>query len=285
MRTLALALAVMTAPPLAVSAVAQTMLDQARRHYDAAAYEEALSTLARADRGSPAQLIEVEEYRALCLFALGRTADAEKAIATIVETDPMYVPDASPRVESFISGVRSLVLPGVARRLLDRGRAAYTRKEFERAEEDFSLLLRILADPVMQGRAETVDLRVLADGFTTLLAAASAPAPSPEPSEPAAPPAAKPVAPVVVPAAVIREVLPPWMPDRVSALQEYAGAIKLTIGTDGRVKSATIEDVSHPAYDARILQAVTTWRYTPATRDGAPIESDRMIAVRLRPAQ
>ena len=288
MRIFAWLLAVFVAPQLAVPAAAQNVLDQARRHYDAAAYEEALSTLATADRGTRSQIVEVEQYRALCLIALGRMADAERAVTAVIEADPLYVPPASPRVQSFISEVRRNALPAVARRLLESGRAAYTKKDLDLAREHFDLLLRVLADPAMQGRSEAADLRVLADGFVTLVTASSAPAGKVVSEEaPDAPPAPlpAPAAPVLVPAVVVREVLPPWVPDQISANQEYSGAIKVTIGADGRVKAANIQDPSHPAYDARLVQAASTWRYKPATRNGQPVDSERTIAVRLRPAQ
>ena len=64
---------------------------------------------------------------------------------------------------------------------------------------------------------------------------------------------------------------------------EYAGSLKLQIGADGRVKSATMLKPSHPLYDAALLGIARTWRYKPATQDGADTESERIIAIRLRP--
>jgi hypothetical protein len=40
---------------------------------------------------------------------------------------------------------------------------------------------------------------------------------------------------------------------------------------------------SHPLYDAQVLGVVKTWRYTPATQDGASTDSERIITIRLRP--
>lgn len=291
MRTLACSLALVIASPFALAAapqaVLQDVLNEARRHYEAAAYTEALSVLAQADRSSPSKVVEVEQYRAFCLIALGRMDDAKNAIATLVEADPFYVPPASPRILSFVSEVRRDSLPAVARGLLDNGRTAYAQKRFEDARGSFELLLRVLADPDMKSRPETADLRAIAEGFVDLVAASNgshAPATVREPMAPKAAesPTAAARPPVVVAAVPIRQVFPRWLPDEVSARQEFLGRLRVTIGADGKVKSAAIEAPSHPNYDAQLLQAARTWLYKPATRDGEPAESEKIIEVRLR---
>src|SRR3954469_2052351 len=78
-------------------------LGAARDLYASARYDEALAVLndlrpadasaAAADRRS------IEQYRSLCLLALGRGSEAESAIAAVVTADPAYQPtetDASP---------------------------------------------------------------------------------------------------------------------------------------------------------------------------------------------
>ena len=75
-----------------------------------------------------------------------------------------------------------------------------------------------------------------------------------------------------------------WLPpDSAAGAREYLGAIKVRIGVDGRVKSATIERATYPSYDARILQAARGWVYKPATRNGQVVESEKVIAFQLRP--
>ena len=98
---------------LAVPAYAQLRdgrenpLTAARDLYASARYDEALAVLnglpadnAVADRKS------VEQYRSLCLLALGRGTEAESAIAAVVTADPLFMPgdaDASPRVRAAFS--------------------------------------------------------------------------------------------------------------------------------------------------------------------------------------
>jgi hypothetical protein len=298
MRTLVIVFVFLSAPGLSVGAVAQSDLSEAKTQYEEAAYEDALTTLTKASVSTPADRVQLEQYRALCLIALGRVPEAERAVVALVEADPTYVPPssvASPRVLAIVADIRRKELPGVTRRVLDSGRAAYEAKNVALAQRQFDLLLKLLDDPAMEGRPEREDLRTVAKGFSTLLVAAPPalrPAPPAEPERSPAPsssPAASPSSPPAaaspfVPAVVIQETLPIWTPPNPSiARNEYNGAVKVRIGTDGRVKAASIDRPSHPAYDAVLLNTARSWLYKPATQNGTPIESERVIAVRLRP--
>ena len=296
MKTLLIVVVLLSAPGLTGRAAAQTDLGEAKTKYEEAAYEDALTTLTKASASTPADRVQLEQYRALCLIALGRITEAERAVAALVDVDPTYVlPSsvASPRVLAMVAEIRRKELPGVARRVLDSGRAAYEAKDFPRAQRQFDLLIKLLDDPVMEGRPEREDLRAVARGFSTLLVAAPAPRPpAAEPEPPAAPsasPASSPSsapapASTFVPAAVVQEALPVWTPPNPSiARNEYNGAVKVRIGTDGRVKAATIDRPTHPAYDAVLLSTARAWLYKPAMQNGTPVESERVIAIRLRP--
>jgi tetratricopeptide (TPR) repeat protein len=298
MRTLVIVFVFLSAPGLSVGAVAQSDLSEAKTQYEEAAYDDALTTLTKASVSTPADRVQLEQYRALCLIALGRLPEAERAVVALVEADPTYVPPssvASPRVLAIVADIRRKELPGVTRRVLDSGRAAYEAKNVALAQRQFDLLLKLLDDPAMEGRPEREDLRTVAKGFSTLLVAAPPalrPAPPAEPERSPAPsssPAASPSSPPAaaspfVPAVVIQETLPIWTPPNPSiARNEYNGAVKVRIGTDGRVKAASIDRPSHPAYDAVLLNTARSWLYKPATQNGTPIESERVIAVRLRP--
>jgi tetratricopeptide (TPR) repeat protein len=272
----------------AASASATDALDAAKSQYEAAAYEDALAILSGAPEVPDEERAEFEQYRAFCLIALGKLPEAERAVAALVEADPTYLPSptvASPKVLSMLAEIRAKELPAVARRVFDAGRAAYKEKNLAEAREQFDLLLTLLKDPALEGRPESADMRSLAEGFVTLVAAAARP--SPPPPAPAAPaPAAGPAGtpPVIVAAEPVRETLPAWVPpNTIVATTEYAGSLKVRIGPDGRVLDASIERPSHPSYDARLLQEARFWVYKPATRDGTPIESEKIIDIRLRP--
>lgn len=293
MRTLFIVFVFLSAPWLASGAAAQTDLADAKTQYEEAAYEDALTTLTKASATTTADKVQLEQYRALCLIALGRTAEAERAVVSLVDIDPTYVPPstvASPRVLAIMADIRRRELPGVVRRVMDTGRAAFEAKNVAAAQRQFDLLLKLLDDPAMEGRPERDDLRSLAKGFSALLTA-----PPAAPTRPAAPPepatgTAKPTTPATpttatfTPAVVIQETLPVWTPPNPTiARNEYSGAVKVRIGADGRVKGATIDQPSHPAYDAVLLRVARTWLYKPALQNGVAIESERVIAVRLRP--
>ena len=300
MRTLTFVVLLLVAPPSVLNAAAQSALDEAKAQYAAAAYEEALSTLTRlADGTSSVNRIEVEQYRALCLMALGNVSEAERAVAAMIEADPIYMPSpsvASPKVLALIAEIRSRELPGVVRRLLESGRTAYERKDLAQARQHFELLLKLLDDPGMAERPEKQNVRVLAQGFMTLLSATApestreiqSAATNGDSVDAAAARVGAAAAPVpevgFLPAVPLVQTLPAWEPpNSASARTEYTGALKVRIGVDGKVKDAVIDRRSHPAYDARLLLAARSWLYKPATRNGQPVESERVIAISLSP--
>ena len=283
MRTVSIVL-LLAAAPLVRTADAQDALEAAKAHYAAADYEEALTTLTRVDAAPAASKVEMEQYKAFCFIALGKLPEAERAVASLVALDPKYVPSptvASPRVLTLVSEMRRKELPGIARRLFDEGRTAFKEKQFDRAQSSFDLLIEILDDPAMKGRPESDDLRVLAEGFMALSDAAATPPPKVEEPAPVATPAR--LNTVILPPVALQQTLPEWVPpDPISASREYAGSLKVVIGADGRVKSSSIEKPSYPTYDARLLLASRQWVYQPATRNGEPIESEKLIAILLR---
>src|SRR5262249_49117349 len=89
-------------------------LDAAKTLYLSASYQEALATLdgVHAD----AQRDEAEKYRALCLLGLDRQADAEEAIAHLIERRPLFAldPQDSPKLQAMFTDTRARVLPAAA---------------------------------------------------------------------------------------------------------------------------------------------------------------------------
>ena len=59
--------------------------------------------------------------------------------------------------------------------------------------------------------------------------------------------------------------------------------IRVTIGTDGRVRAAErVSATSDAFWAAAERQALTRWRFRPATVDGRPIESTRTMTIHFR---
>jgi TonB family protein len=285
--------------PLAGTAAAQEggPLAAARDLYASARYDEALALLnglRPQETGNTANLRSIEQYRSLCLLALGRSAEAEVAIAAVVAADPMYLPtetEASPRVRSAFSEVRQRQLPEIARTRYAAAKGAFDRKEFQAAETQFRELLRLIDDPDMAGRL--ADLRVLVSGFVDLSTASAAPPPAPEPVRPEPrreePPA--PAAPAFDPqkvfssdddgvtaAVAIRQDVP-RVPPQLSSQTRDRGMLELTIDEQGRVIQARLRLSLHPIYDSQLLAATRDWRYHPATLNGRPVKFRKVIQI------
>ena len=269
-------------------------LTAARDLYASARYDEALAVL----NGLPSDAVasdrkSIEQYRSLCLLALGRGSEAESAIAAVVTADPMFVPgeaDASPRVRLAFSEVRQRLLPQIASTRYAAAKAAYDRKDYSSAETQFKSLLMILDDPQMGGRLG--DLRTLASGFVDLAAAAAAPPPEPKKAEApplAAPAPAVPATPrephiwtadepgVTVPVAIRQDV--PRVPSTISAQARERGLLEVIIDEQGRVVNIALRLPIHPMYDPQLLAAAKEWKYKPATVDGTPVKFRKMIQV------
>jgi TonB family protein len=57
--------------------------------------------------------------------------------------------------------------------------------------------------------------------------------------------------------------------------------VRLRIGADGRVKSATLDRGVHPAYNSTLIAEARKWTYKPATINGMPMESETVVSVRV----
>lgn len=293
-RTLAtLTLATCLAAPLAAQ---ESPLAAARELYASARYDEALAMLNGLRPAEPSNLNDVksiEQYRSLCLLALGRGTEAESAIAAVVTVDPLYQPndtDASPRVRAAFTEVRQRLLPGIAGLKYAAAKAAFDRKEFASAEQQFRHVMALIDDPEMGGRLS--DMRTLAAGFLELSAAGAAP-PPPEPkqAEPAPQPVAPPPGPsplriyvaedtgVTPPVAIKQEF--PRVPAGVMAQVRERGLLELIIDERGRAAALTVRTSMHPVYDTLLLAAAREWRYQPATHEGRPVRFRKLIQVTL----
>ena len=131
---------------------ADDALSQARDLYAQAAYEEALAMLnrLRSPEGAAQQDLAIEQYRAMCLLALGRSDEAQHAIEIVVTAEPSFTPsdaDVSPRVRSAFSDVRRRLLPTIVQQKYVLAKAAFDRKEFAEAAQAFGQVINMLGDP------------------------------------------------------------------------------------------------------------------------------------------
>jgi hypothetical protein len=291
------ALTMMCATVVASSlAYGQETLQQVKALYSSAAYEEALTMVGRLEATS--RRPEFEQYRVFCLVALGRTAEAEKVIASVVVENPAFVPDAvetSPRIQEMFLRIRRALVPEIAQRMYVDARAALNRKDKESAAIQFAALVQLI-DSAAQAEAGADDssdsaepmlseLRLLASGFLDLVRALPDPKPAPAPETPKPALRAQAISAVadLTSPVPVKQDLPAWVPPDQASRREFRGAIRVFISEVGRVVGAEISPAIHPAYDRQLLLATKGWEYQPALKNGSPVASEKVIEVVLRP--
>lgn len=270
-------------------------LDAARELYASARYDEALALLNNLrPAGGATDRRSIEQYRSLCLLALGRGQEAEAAIAAVVNADPLFQPseaEASPRVRAAFSDVRRRLLPDIVAAKYGAAKAAFDRKEYPIAERQFRELLTLLNDPDMGGKLG--DMKILATGFLDLAVAANTPPPEPPKSE---------VAPVTPPPPPVQQAQPP--PAKIFGADDFGisipislrqtvpnvpagitgqikdhGRVEVVIDEQGRVTFAAIRQPMHPLYDQLLLAAARDWKYRPALMNGVPVKYRKTILI------
>jgi hypothetical protein len=280
-------------------AAAEDSLSKARELYAGASYEDALQILNRllaaGIRADEARAIE--QYRAFCFLALGRSADAERAIAAVVDAEPLYQPsgnDVSPRLRTAFSDVRKRKLPDIVQQKYTAAKAAFDRKEWTQAETGFRQVLEVLSDPDVAAAASQPplsDIRMLASGFRDLSATSAAPPPpAPLPRvevQTAADTLAPPIAhifaqgdPGVVAPVVVRQTLPPFPLN--TTMYPSLGAIEVVIDATGSVESAVMKIPLNAVYDRQALAAAKMWQYIPASMNGVPVKFRKVVQIAVK---
>ena len=290
------ALTVLLAMSAAGASAQEKELSAARELYASAAYDDALAVLnrLRSSDHPASQSRAIEQYRAFCLLALGRSADAEQAIEAVVAAEPSFQPgegDASPRIRLAFTSVRRRMLPAIIQQRYAAAKSAFDRKDFAIAADGFGQVLAALTDPDVAAEAKQSplsDLRTLAVGFQELAAKAALPPPlpvAPVPVTVAPPP--PPTAPRVftggesgiVPPIAIVQTLPPF-PGQVIIPRN--GKLEVVIDENGAVESATMTGSVTQAYDLMVLAATKTWRYRPATVNGTPVKFRKTVQINIK---
>ena len=299
-----------------VSVGAQDQLSAAKDLYAAAAYEDALSTLARIDQARASSSVgrQIDEYRAFCLFALGRTSEAETVAEALIRRDPLgglETADTSPRIERLFSDVRARLLPSLIRERFRAARAEIDRKTFAAAEAPLTEAHQMIAEAQRLGinDAAANDLSVLVDGFLQLIhsaaeqrqmrvdaangsaaipAVATTNSPAAGSAEPRAAAETKAVrarlytlADRVSPPVAIEQQLPTMPPAlrTIARSMKKTGMLDIVIDESGHVVDATIRQSLHTAYDALVVRTAGRWKYEPATIDGVPVRFVKTIVL------
>jgi hypothetical protein len=270
-------------------------LASARDLYASARYDEALAVLNGMRPAESTDRRTVEQYRSLCLLALGRGAEAEGAIAAVVTEDPLYQPsetDASPRVRAAFTEVRQRLLPELVSSRYAEAKATFDRKDFALAELQFKHVMSLLEDPQMAGRM--MDLRTLVAGFLDLSSRSIAPPPAetkPVPSAAVAPSPPPPSSVLPTPGRIyqaedngvtiavpVRQEVP-RVPNHITTQARDRGLLELVIDEQGRVVSVMVRMTVHPLYDTQLVAAAREWKYLPATFGGQPVKFRKMVQI------
>lgn len=284
----------------------QDTLAMARELYASASYEEALAVLNRLKASSvPGEVSPaIEQYRAFCLMALGRSEEALKAIESLVMMAPAYRPsdaDVAPRVRSTFSDTRRRLLPGIIQTKYAQAKTAFDQKDYPVAADTFTQVLKLLADSDVgpaAAKPPLSDLRTLAVGFQELsakasLAALPLPPPTPVPTSVVNAQPAPDLAPLpsltriysagdanVVPPVTVHQQLPAFT-GRVAA--RVRGILEVVIDENGTVESAAMREAAHANYDRLVVEAARKWRYKPATSNGTAIKFRKFVQITLEP--
>jgi hypothetical protein len=305
------ALVCLTFGQVNAGAQAENSLDRARALYDSASFDEALVVLDRVSGAQPeSDVEEVQRYRALCLLALNRTSDAQRAIEIVFSRDPLFRlsdGDAPPRMRTAFNDVRRRLMPKVVDQLYVSAKLTFDRKEYDLAATQFNDLLAFLEDGDTRDLPSLKEFRTLATGFRdlsqTALVAASKPAAAPAEPKPIAqvPPAGQTAAALNVPATtantvaaqaasgtleppvVVRQQMPLWLGMREFLPRGNRGTLRVIIDERGNVEEARVIESLHMVYDALLISATRTWKYEPAKLDGKPVRYVKMIEVVLKP--
>jgi len=253
----------------------------------------------RASEHPASQARAIEQYRAFCLLALGRAADAQQAIEAVVAAEPSYQPsesEVSPRIRSAFADVRRRMLPAIIQQKYNEAKAAFDRKAYAAAATGFSQVLVALTDPAVAAdanRPPLSDLRTLAVGFEELSAKAAAPPPPPPP--PPAPVVATPPPPMPIAFRVYsgedRDAIPPTAINQVlpsfqgTVLIPRTGVLEVLIDETGVVESAVMTQSVTAAYDKLAVTAARAWRFKPATVNGVPVKYRKSVQIAVKAGQ
>jgi len=268
---------------------ADASLAAARDLYVSASYDDALAMLGTLSTGSKTmeERQTIDLYRTLCLFALGKTTDADRVIEGMLLRDPLYRAadeELSPRVENAFQSARRRILPSVIQQKYADAKAAFDKQQWGVASTGFAEVIKSIGDPdiaASAGAPPLSDIKTLASGFRDL-AVKSIPPPAPAPK--VEPP--KPVRPVkAIYSAEDRDVVAPVaMAQRVpkypaNVTKPLQGVVQFVVDENGAVQTPTMPVSIDMSYDGMVIAAAKKWQYAPAMLDGKPVKYLKRLSI------
>jgi hypothetical protein len=291
----------------------QDSLNAAKDLYASAAFEEALSILSRLDGGAanaPDIDRQIDEYRAFCLYALGRTAEAESILESIIRKEPMTrldAADASPRIETMFTNVRKRLLPSLIRERFQAVRGALNKNDFGSAEPHLAEARLMITEAENLGVKDEglADLGVLVDGFLQMIrstaeerrtspartasppadAAVVAAPPQPQPLPAPAEPGDEPIYSVadegVSPPVALNQHVPSMTQAMLQITRSLrtSGILEIVIDENGAVVDTIVRRSLTPSFDTLLVRAAHYWKYRPAMKDGVPVRYVKTLVI------
>ena len=256
-------------------AVADPGLDDVKRLYATAAYDDALKRMTLLDgRSDPNAL---DQYRALCLLGLGRDADADQALERIVFRSPLFrIPEdaASPAFLARFASVRKRVLPVAVNKSYAKAKTSFDLKDYTAAADQLRELVLVLRAETASGDPVLANLQQLAEGSLRLteaeLAAASRVIYSALDF-------------AVIPPVELERNIPPWNPPTQLGWRSFRGVVQVVVDERGNVESARMVESLADFYDAGLLESARSWRFKPAQRAGQPVKYRKLVEITMRP--
>jgi hypothetical protein len=272
----------------------QDSLNAAKELYASAAFEDALSVLSRLDSGTanaPEIDRQIDEYRAFCLYALGRTAEAESILESIIRKEPMTrldAADASPRIETMFTNVRKRLLPSLIRERFQAIRGALNKNDFGSAEPHLAEARLMITEAENLGVKDEglADLGVLVDGFLQIIRSTVDERPQPEPLPAPPEPGGEPIYSVadegVSPPVTLNQHVPPMTQEmlQISRSLRTNGILDIVIDENGSVVETIVRRSVIPSFDTLLVRAAARyWKYQPAMKDGVPVRYVKTLVI------
>jgi tetratricopeptide (TPR) repeat protein len=269
--------------------------------YANASFEEALAELGTLSASNWNE--HVDEYRALCLLALGRTQEAEEVLEHLVRHSPLHTladDQFSPRLVSLFEAVRGQTVPAVARELYTKAKGVYEAGRLDDAIAQFQQFITLLSDASLVEQSPNLgELKELGEEFLKLAEEKRrAQAPSSSDAAVPTPPSSAPTAQNVLesgrtftandrdvtPPVEVQRVLPKWTPPaNVRARFAIRGTLEVVTDERGAIESAKMVKPLSPFYDNELLAATKQWKYRPATKGNVPVKYRWLMEIVLAP--
>jgi hypothetical protein len=210
----------------------------------------------------------VDEKRATAFVAQGNATQATMVFDSLLLGNPLYEPrptDLTPEALGAFRASQRVLLPVLAQRSYDRGRAALGAGDPERAllnaREGLVILDRTSGDAGLRQM-----LAQLADDAAAARAAADEVIYSAKDAG-------------VVPPRALSRQFPATTPNGVPA--HRVGTLEMVIARDGTVEFVKLHTPLNRYHERMIVSAAKAWQYRPATKAGRPVKYRVTVTINL----